>query len=169
MPHNRSLIRTFRPPTRISFPFLPRDEEEYSDDDEVYSDDDGAPTLFIDSGNNKDSPDRNAGKPVILASAAPSESGDDGSILGTSADFEGMYSSRSSGGRSRQTSIATGGGGRGNTRRSDGHESISGLVAGEASLAKVVEEGPVMADANLMSLPSLDITGEGGARVIADD
>ena len=61
----------------------------------------------------------------------------------------------------------------GTSRGDGGPESalgVAGSGGGEASLAKVVEEeGPVMADEDLMKLPSLDITGDGGPRVMAED
>ena len=140
------------------------DDDAYSDDVEHCSDDEG-PTLFIDSGNNKDSPvqtAQHAGKPMILAAASGGSVGGtsfDESVLGASGDFDGgplSNGGRRSSGASRQVSLAAmnsrGGGGQAQAEASEG-------------LLKVPEEeGPLLANHDLLSLPSLDITGDGGGR-----
>ena len=173
------------------------EEPEYSDDDGGSEDDDESmgPTLFIDSGNNKDSPPKYAGKPVVLAAAA-GDSGDE-SMLGNSADLEalgdggvgsGMMSMSTTGGRrsaahSRQPSLAAVAASNGSARGRISAEGTGALpppggdgaadsaaVGADGQLTKVPEEeaGAVMADESLLSLPSLDIVGDGGGRPMPD-
>ncbi len=136
-------------------------DDVYSDDEEHYSDDaveegeeeDGGPTLFIDGGTNADSPARHGHKAVILAASMGND--DVESLAGASEDLETL------GLRHKQRKGASqGNGGR---LASDGYsDQAAAEAAGEEDA--VNEDEPVMADPELLAMPSLDIIGEGNAE-----
>ncbi|GAX74522.1 hypothetical protein CEUSTIGMA_g1971.t1 [Chlamydomonas eustigma] len=158
------------------------EDDEYSDDyneklfedpdgDEEDSGDNDGPTLFIDSGNNADSPARHGNKAVIIAAAGGGDSGDE-SMLGNSADLEMLGASGSQqpqGSQFKRRSLASRGGGRssdvGSLSKVSGEASqLSTAEVGGLEEEDVVEkEGPVMADEELLAMPSLDIIGDGTA------
>ncbi|KAG1672271.1 hypothetical protein FOA52_004285 [Chlamydomonas sp. UWO 241] len=112
---------------------------------------DESPCLFIDSGNNKDSPSHHAGRAVVVAAGGDVDGGD--SLLGASDDLSVLAD-----GRAAQQSL--------DERREEEDEQEGETEvedeeeAAMINAASVPLEGPVVADKALLRMPSLDITGD---------